>query len=142
MKKILQKRGNTLGSSYRIWLEKWRTLIRTDCTSSCTIPASAMDSFNFDALDSAALDETLSFLNDYDPSTLPDASFTGFENFGQPMMGWPLDQANIWPPLGDADLSNGGMDALTDTSTLGFQVPGHNHNLGNQAAGESFDELR
>ena len=87
-----------------------------------TIMANNMDSFDFDALDSAALDETLSFLNNYDPTPLPDPSFRDFGVFGEPMMDWPVVE-NALPRLGNADLSGGMTNALTDNSLPGSHFP-------------------
>lgn len=88
--------------------------------------ANNMDSFDFGALDSAALDETLSFLNSYDPTLLPDPSFGGFEGLGEPMMNWPVADDSAWVPFGNADLSGGVTNVLTDNSVPGF----HLHNPG------------
>jgi len=79
--------------------------------------ANNMDSFDFDALDSAALDETLSFLNNYHPTSLPDPSLEGFGNFGGP------DENPSWGPHGNAELAGGVTDALTDSSLLGSTFP-------------------
>jgi hypothetical protein len=82
-----------------------------------------MDSFDFGALDWATLDETLSFLNNYDSTPLPDPSLEGFAGFGEPMMDWPVVENPAWVPLGNADLSDGMTNALTDSSIPGSHLP-------------------
>jgi hypothetical protein len=94
--------------------------------------ANNMDSFDFGALDSAALDGTLSFLNNYDPTPLPDPSFGDFEGFGEPMMDWPVAETPAWAPLGNADLSGGMTNALTDNSIPGFHLPDPGWDVENQ----------
>jgi hypothetical protein len=82
-----------------------------------------MDSFDFNSLDPVALDETLSFLNDYDPTPLPDLSLAGFGGFGEPVMDWPVFENPAWVPLDNADLSGGVTNALTDNSVPGSHLP-------------------
>ncbi len=82
-----------------------------------------MDSFDFGALDSTTLDETLSFINAHDPTTLCDPSFADWGNFGEPMMGWLTAKNPVGVPLGNADLSGGMTDAFTDNSVPGSRFP-------------------
>jgi len=84
--------------------------------------ANNMDSFDFDALDSAALDETLSFPNNYHPTSLPDPSLGGFGNFGGPMMHWRADENPSWGLHSNAELA-GGVTDVTDSSLLGSTFP-------------------
>lgn len=94
--------------------------------------ANNMDSFDFDALDSVALDETLAFLNNYDPSLLPDPSFAGFGDFGEPMMDWPVAENPTLAPFGSADLFSGVTNTLTDSSVPGFHFPNPGMGFENQ----------
>jgi hypothetical protein len=95
--------------------------------------ANNMDSFDFDTLDSAALDETLAFLNNCDPSLRRDPSFAGFEDFGEPMMDWPVTENPTWAPFGSAGLSDGGVtNALTDSSVPGLHYPNSGSAFENQ----------
>jgi hypothetical protein len=94
--------------------------------------ASNMDSFDFDALDSATLDETLAFLNNYDPSLLPDPSFAGFGDFGDPMMDWPVAENPAWAPFGSTHVSGSVTNALTDSSVPGFHFPNPGRGVENQ----------
>jgi hypothetical protein len=81
--------------------------------------ANNMQSFDFDTLDPVARDETLSFLNSYDPTLLPDPSYDVFEGFGDPMTDWMSAENHMWDPAGYADLSAGVMNALTDIPNPG-----------------------
>jgi hypothetical protein len=94
--------------------------------------ANNMDSFDFNALDSVALHETLAFLNNYDPPLLPDPSFAGFGDFGEPMMDWPVAENPTWAPFGSVVLSGGVTNALTDSSVPGFHHPNSGREFENQ----------
>lgn len=90
--------------------------------------ANDMQSFDFNALDSSALDETLTFLNSHDPSSLlPDPSLAGFDGFAEPMMDWLAAENPVWGPLANGNSPGGVTNALTDNSLLGgfqFSDPG------------------
>jgi hypothetical protein len=84
--------------------------------------ANNMGSLDFSAPDSAPLDKT-SFLNNCDPTLLPDPSLGSFRGFGEPMMDWPAVENPNWVLLGNAELSSGVTDGLTDSSMPGSHFP-------------------
>lgn len=94
--------------------------------------ANNMQSLDFDALDWTALDETVSFLNNLDPTLLPNASSAGFGSFDEPTMDWPTVENHGWDPLGNADLSGRVTDPLTDCSLPGFHLPSPGSGFENQ----------
>jgi hypothetical protein len=95
--------------------------------------ANEKDSFDFGAFDWATLDETLSFLNNYDSKPLPDPSREGIAGFGEAMMDWAVVENHARASLGkNADLSDGMTNALTDSSISGSHLPGPGWDFENQ----------
>jgi hypothetical protein len=86
-----------------------------------------MDSFDFNSLDSTTRDQTLEFLDNYDPTPLPDLAPAELGTFDWSMVDWSLTENPTWDSLGNslgnADLSGVISNALTDTSLQGSYLP-------------------
>jgi hypothetical protein len=97
--------------------------------------ANNMESFNFDALDWQALDETLSFLNSWDPSVLPDPVRAGSGDFQVPMIDGTGALNEAAASFGNDNPSPCVTDSLTDNAFLGPNPFDHAWNMENCLTG-------
>jgi hypothetical protein len=107
-----------------------------------------MDSFNFDSLDSTTRDQTLAFLNNYNPTPLPDSAPAELETVDWSMSDWSLTENPTWDLHSNADLAGGMSNTLTDNSFPGSFLPGPGWGIENMSphpdqvmgAAESFED--
>ena len=88
-----------------------------------------MESFDFNALDSEALDQTLAFLNAYNIAPSLDPIINDFEPFNEPAMQWPLADNLHWSSLINADSCNVLPNSLTDDFVPGADFSGLEYSL-------------